>query len=83
VWVAVVRVLCDPETGVLRRERFRSLEWSDMNISPACITDLLRVHEPDYLAHLQSLVNTLPDHAHAPSPPRQPNTTTTTTGTGT
>eukprot|EP00752_Nemacystus_decipiens_P004439 g4052.t1 len=48
-----LELLCG-EKGALRRNAFQGLEWVDSSlIAPALITDLLRVHEYDYLLHIQ------------------------------
>jgi len=63
----VDRLVClvDPQKGVLRRKRFANLEWADgNNISPATTSDLLRVHEYDYVRHLRSICNSLPPVPH-------------------
>ncbi|CAM9272616.1 unnamed protein product, partial [Ectocarpus sp. 4 AP-2014] len=50
-----LELLCG-EQGALRRTTFQGgLEWVDPSfIEPALITDLLRVHEYDYLVHIQA-----------------------------
>ncbi|CAM9346065.1 unnamed protein product [Ectocarpus sp. 13 AM-2016] len=50
-----LELLCG-EQGALRRTAFQGgLEWVDPSfIEPALITDLLRVHEYDYLVHIQA-----------------------------
>jgi hypothetical protein len=56
-------VLCGPQ-GVLRRGAFASLEWADGDsVVPACLADLLRVHDVDYIRHLQRLCRSLPGDA--------------------
>jgi acetoin utilization deacetylase AcuC-like enzyme len=40
--------------GALRSSEFSALEWGNgSGVSPATISDILRVHEHDYIQHLQ------------------------------
>jgi acetoin utilization deacetylase AcuC-like enzyme len=40
--------------GALRSSEFSALEWSNgSGVTPATISDILRVHEHDYIQHLQ------------------------------
>lgn len=49
---------------MLRRSRFKDLEWiTDFN-HPAPMADILRVHEHDYVGNLKRMVGKLP----SPSP---------------
>ncbi len=56
-------VLCGPQ-GVLRRGAFAALEWADGDsVVPACLADLLRVHDMAYIKHLQRVCRALPGDA--------------------
>lgn len=56
-------VLCGPQ-GVLRRRAFAALDWADGDsVTPACLADLMRVHDVEYIHHLQRLCKALPDDA--------------------
>lgn len=61
-------VLCGPQ-GVLRRPRFASLEWADgASVLPATTSDILRVHEYDYIRHLRAICQALPPVPHHSKP---------------
>lgn len=52
-------VLCGPH-GVLHRPQFENLKWAQGEVKPAVIADILRVHDYEYVKHLQSLCDALP-----------------------
>ena len=61
-------VLCGRD-GVLRRPRFEALEWADgQSIRPASISDMLRVHEYDYIRHLRRTCKALPSTQQGDEP---------------
>jgi hypothetical protein len=48
-----LRVLVEPGRGILRGERLaRLLSW-ELNVAPAPISDILRVHDWNYVRKLQ------------------------------
>lgn len=53
-------VLGGPE-GVLLKDRFKDLTWADLDeLRPARRADILRVHTPEYVAHLERTCAKLP-----------------------
>ncbi|KAK9832139.1 hypothetical protein WJX74_000443 [Apatococcus lobatus] len=57
-------VLAHPEQGILRSAEFKALQWEE-ECTAAPLADVLRVHDWNYVKHLQAKCNAIPAKAAA------------------